>query len=300
MCGDCSDADPKQFDVMIVDPPYSAHVHKNATSQSPRRGTRHRDLGFEHLSDELRETIAGFASQVRRWSLIYSDVEGLHAWRKSCIEHGASYIRPMAWVRWSMPQLSGDRPTTGFELVTCYWGSQGGRKSWNGPGNLTHLDHKCLRGEGKHKAEKPLDQMLDLVTWFSNPGDKILDPCAGAGTVGLACKILGREYVGFEIDPVWAEKAAARLAAPLSERDQERYQRWLDSQVKYSEKKAIRDANTAKVRRKNARSKDNNSNGVGDSQTASGASPEAASDGGAGSGSGETQHPPQDARPAAE
>ena len=42
-----------------------------------------------------------------------------------------------------------------------------GRKRWSGPGNLTHLAHLALRGEGKHKAEKPLDQALDLVSFFS-------------------------------------------------------------------------------------------------------------------------------------
>lgn len=215
------------YDVMIVDPPYSKHVHKNAVSQSTSRGARPRDLGFEHLSDELREFIAHVAAtSIKRWSLIYSDIEGLHDWRVSCINAGAKYIRPIPWVRWSMPQLSGDRPPTGCEFVTAYWGNQKGKKSWNGPGNLTHLAHKCLRGEGKHKAEKPLDQVLDLVSWFSNPGEHILDLCAGAGTVGLACKLLGREYTGFELDEHWVQVANTRLNSPLSKRDQERFERW--------------------------------------------------------------------------
>jgi hypothetical protein len=216
---------------MITDPPYRDHVHRNATSNSPGRGVRHNDLGFSSLTNELRDRIVYYASNVNTWSLVYSDVESLGDW-KSCMESaGVTYVRPLAWVRWSSPQLSGDRPPTGFELVTCYWGKQGGRKSWNGPGNLTHLSHKCLRGEGKHKTEKPLDQVLDLVEFFSNPGDLVFDPCAGAGTTALACKLLGRDCISLEIDPVWAEKAYNRvvLATNLSDRDSERYERWLQS-----------------------------------------------------------------------
>lgn len=254
--GDCRTATPEDFDVMIADPPYSSHVHKNATSQSPGRGTRFRDLGFESLSDELRNTIASYAARVKRWSLIYSDIEGLSDWKTAASFYGATYIRPLAWVRWSMPQLSGDRPPTGFELVTCYWGSQKGRKSWNGPGSLTHLNHKCLRGEGKHKAEKPLDQALDLVSWFTNPGDRVLDPCAGSGVMGLACKMLGREYVGYEISAEWAAKAKARIASPtLSERDAERHARWLETQAKEAVAGKARAENTAKTRAKAERIK---------------------------------------------
>lgn len=226
-----ADIDPKQYHSAICDPPYSERVHRDATSQSPKGGTRHRDLGFVHLSDALRSRIAEFVAGVSKWSLVYSDVEGLHLWHEECQKHGATYIRTLPWCRWSMPNLAGDRPPQGFETISVFWGTQRGRKSWNGPGNLVSLNHTCLRGALKHRAEKPLDQALDLVTWFTNPGERVLDPCAGSGTVGLACRLLGRDYVGYEIDPVWAEKAQERLAREtLSDRDQERYTRWLASQ----------------------------------------------------------------------
>lgn len=227
----CFEARGIDFDVMFADPPYSAHVHANAVSQSEKRGARKRDLGFDHLSDELRTHVAMLAAGVRRWSVICSDVEGLADWRTACTTCGATYVRPIPWVRWSMPQLSGDRPPSGCEFATVFYGTTKGKKSWNGPGNLTHLAHKCLRGEGKHRAEKPLDQALDLVSWFSEPGERVLDPCTGSGTVGLACKLLGRDYVGYELDPKWAAHAHDRIERGwnLSARDRERYERWLQS-----------------------------------------------------------------------
>lgn len=245
------------FDAMIVDPPYREHVHKAATSQSKGGGVRHRDLGFEHLSGELQRWIASAVATVKKWSVVYSDIESINDWRAACEKAGAKYIRPTPWVRWSMPQLSGDRPTTGCEMLTLYWGAQRGKKSWNGPGNLISyrheeevppldvLDHKALRGDGKHKCEKPLDQLLDLVEFFSDPGDVVFDPNSGSGTTALACAILERDFVGCELDAEWAAKGAARVAAyeqrgveGLSDRDRERLSRYLDAKEKREAKAA--------------------------------------------------------------
>jgi hypothetical protein len=214
-----------QFDVMLTDPPFSAHVHGNATSQSAKRGTRKRDLGFESLTRADRLAIARHAASVKRWSVVHSDVEHSN-WLSLAVQaRGVEHVRTMPWVRWSMPQLSGDRPPPGFEHVLVYHPK--GRKHWNGPGNLTHFDHLALRGEGKHKCEKPLDQALDIVSFFSDEGETVFDPYAGAGTFGVACRLLERNYIGIEKDEAWAAKAHARLAGPLSERDQERVERWL-------------------------------------------------------------------------
>jgi DNA modification methylase len=121
---------------------------------------------------------------------------------------------------------------------------------------LLSLTHTCLRGEGKHKTEKPLDQLLDLVSYFSDPGETVFDPCSGSGTTGLACKLLDRQFVGLEVDPKWAEFANARLAgatpgSPLpSDRDQTRLDRWLASQAEQAADRQRVDEHTAGVRAK--------------------------------------------------
>jgi hypothetical protein len=113
-------------------------------------------------------------------------------------------------------------------MVTVLWGHQGGKKSWNGPGGLVTFHAKALRGEGKHKTEKPLDLLLDQVCYFSNPDELVFDPCAGSGTTGQACRVLGRRFAGVEQSEEWATKADARLIAPLSDRDRERVARWVE------------------------------------------------------------------------
>lgn len=235
-------------DVQIVDPPYSDHVHDNATSiGSDGRGARSRDLEFAPLSPYLRTTIALVAASVRRWSIVFSDFEGSAAWLADADEAGAEWVRPMIctpdvadtggtmpWERWSQPQLSGDRPCTAFEMVLALHaqriGERGGRKPikkhWNGPGSLTHLTRRCMRGQDKHPTEKPIDLLLDLVSWFSDPDELVLDLCAGSGSTPLACRLLGRRCIAVERDKLWAATARGRVSGPLSDRDRARAQEW--------------------------------------------------------------------------
>lgn len=214
----------KAFDVMATDPPYREHVHTAATSQSAGRGTRKRDLGFASLSRRARMATADWAAAVKRWSVVYSDVEDSTLLRWAVQARRVEYVRTMPWVRWSMPQLSGDRPPQGFEHVMLFHPK--GKKRWNGPGNLTAFTHLAMRGENKHKCQKPLDQALDIVSFFSDIGESIFDPFAGSGTLGVACRLLGRNYVGFELDPVWAERAQKRLLGDPDDAD--RIIRWLE------------------------------------------------------------------------
>jgi len=40
----------------------------------------------------------------------------------------------------------------------------------------------------------------------------VLDNCIGVGTTAVACKELGRNFIGFEIDPKYCRIAKKRIA----------------------------------------------------------------------------------------
>jgi site-specific DNA-methyltransferase (adenine-specific) len=50
-----------------------------------------------------------------------------------------------------------------------------------------------------HPTQKPVDLYNWLVRTYSNPGDLVLDPCAGGGTTGIACLESGRNAILVEI-----------------------------------------------------------------------------------------------------
>jgi hypothetical protein len=202
-----------------------------------------RDLGFDAITGNLRGALASLAARAARWTCIFSDHEGAHEWRAIC--ERSEYVRTVPWVRWSQPQLSGDRPCTGSEAVLIFhrFGerSKPVKKHWNGPGSLvafgvdydaesrTHAPRRALRGADKHPTEKPIDLMLDLVSWFTDPGELVLDPCAGSGTTALACRLLGRSCLALECNERWAIAARARVAGVLSDRDRVRAREWVES-----------------------------------------------------------------------
>ncbi len=63
----------------------------------------------------------------------------------------------------------------------------------------------------EHPAMMPEAMAMDHITSWSNAGDTIIDPHAGAGTVLKAAKHLGRKAIGIEIEERYCEIAARRL-----------------------------------------------------------------------------------------
>lgn len=63
-----------------------------------------------------------------------------------------------------------------------------------------------------HPTIKPLNIIENLVRNSSSRGGLILDPFLGSGTTAVAAKELGRDYMGFEIEPRYYAIAKDRLA----------------------------------------------------------------------------------------
>ena len=54
--------------------------------------------------------------------------------------------------------------------------------------------------------------MERLVLASSKPGDIVLDPFCGSGTVPVVCRRLGRRFVACEINAQYVQLAERRLA----------------------------------------------------------------------------------------
>lgn len=209
------------FGVTITDPPYSEHVHScSMRGASKWRGpiALERDLGFDALTDDVREAVADeIARLTARWALVFSDTESDHLWRASFERAGMEYVRTAFWHKLTgTPQFTGDRPAVACEAITiCH---QRGRKRWNGGGKQglyafqTAMDRPGRHEDPRvHTTQKPLALMEALVRDFTDPGELICDPFAGSGTTGVACKRLGRRFIGWERDPKYHAIAERRI-----------------------------------------------------------------------------------------
>ena len=62
-----------------------------------------------------------------------------------------------------------------------------------------------------HPTEKPLELMKLYVGNSSQEGDIVFDPFFGAGAVALACQILGRDFIGCELEDEYIQITKDRL-----------------------------------------------------------------------------------------
>ena len=62
-----------------------------------------------------------------------------------------------------------------------------------------------------HPTQKPVGLLKTLIFIFTDPGDVVIDPCAGSGSTLRAARELGRHSYGFEISREFYEKAAKEM-----------------------------------------------------------------------------------------
>lgn len=62
-----------------------------------------------------------------------------------------------------------------------------------------------------HPAQKPVKALKKLIEIFTDPGDVVIDPCAGSGSTLRAATELGRSAYGFEIDRNFYKRATEEM-----------------------------------------------------------------------------------------
>ena len=67
--------------------------------------------------------------------------------------------------------------------------------------------------KGAHFATFPTELARTCIKAGSARGDTVLDMFSGSGTVGVACILEGREYIGIELNPDYVKLQEERLAA---------------------------------------------------------------------------------------
>jgi len=78
-----------------------------------------------------------------------------------------------------------------------------------------------------HPTQKPVRVLKELIEIFTDPGDVVIDPCAGSGTTLRACMELGRHSYGFEISKEFCRRAREEMLV-LPEDNQIKIEDWLN------------------------------------------------------------------------
>jgi site-specific DNA-methyltransferase (adenine-specific) len=118
----------------------------------------------------------------------------------------------------AMPESVKDRPTRAHEYLFMftkderYYYDHKAVLDPNGRNKRSVWDINTLAYAGAHFATFPPKLVEPCIKASTKPGDLVLDPFFGSGTVGVVASELSRRYVGVELHPEYIALAKSRLA----------------------------------------------------------------------------------------
>lgn len=188
--GDCLEVMPtlgRAFDLCLTDPPYGIGKDGQRESTGRHGGRKAYEFGDWDAERPPRQAF-DFMFILAREQVIW----------------GGNYFADMLpatgkWLVWDKGQRINQ---SDGELA---WTSREGAL------RIYTLNRVALMQDGAvHPTQKPVELMRWCLNLFPN-AKTIIDPYCGAGSIGVACVIEGRDYVGIERDPHFCEVARARM-----------------------------------------------------------------------------------------
>ena len=194
------------FDLAIVDPPYFSGPEKRKYY-----GRKISPIGVQRLYGQMSE-----------WEVPGTEYfEELFRVSKNQIIWGVNYFQynfGPGRIVWD--KVNGQSSFSDCEIAYCSMHDSVRlfRYMWNGmmQGKSIAEGHvqqgnKRLNEKRIHPTQKPINLYRWLIQKYATEGDKILDTHVGSASSLIACKELGFEYIGCELDKDIFELAKQRL-----------------------------------------------------------------------------------------
>ncbi|MFA6000193.1 MAG: DNA methyltransferase [Candidatus Paceibacterota bacterium] len=179
----------KSIDVIITDPPYGVGMEYDI---------------YEDTKENLKSLVDAFFIEAHRITDLIVITPGN--------ENQSIYPQPTWTLAWIIDAGVG-RCKWGFSCwqPVLVYGKDPYLK--NGMGARADIIKDNSKSSSKeHVCAKPLTFMQKLIDRVSvNKDDLILDPFCGSGTTCVACKIMGRRYIGIDMSENYCKVAEERL-----------------------------------------------------------------------------------------
>jgi len=200
-------------DAVIVDAPYSERCHaghdEQTRSVNEANSSALRALDYRPWTkDDVREFVAAWAPLTRNWIVSLTDSDLSPHWREAFDEFGLlSFARVPSIESGATVRFNGDGPPNWtVDVMPARTRESRHQGAWKPSAfYLTPRELKPVVGG------KPVSLMRALVRDYTRPGDLVCDPCAGAGTLGVACIAEGRRALLGDMDAAHVEIARKRL-----------------------------------------------------------------------------------------
>jgi site-specific DNA-methyltransferase (adenine-specific) len=190
-----------QVDLVITDPPYGVHY----------RDRENRTVA----NDDALENVLGAFGELYRLLKPNTLCISFYGWN-----HVDAFFRawrtagfqPVGHLVWSKTYASSKRYLR-YRHEQAYLLAKGSPPLPEPP--LDDVQPWVYSGNRAHPTEKSVDILTPLIATFSRPGELVLDPFSGSGSSLVAAAVLGRRYLGIELEAHYCELARMRLADRL-------------------------------------------------------------------------------------
>lgn len=199
----------KEVDLIITDPPYLMNYKTGHRKDKTHKFTK------PILNDDneilIHQTIP-YLHRLLKWDgAIYMFCNSNHVEIfKQELQKYFQIKNILIWVKnnWTAGDLKGAyAKQTEFIIYAVK-----GRHILNGRRDSDILKYDRVAGKKQvHQNQKPVDLLRYLIEKSSNPGDTVLDCFMGSGSTGVACKQLGRDFIGIELDEETYNLAKRRI-----------------------------------------------------------------------------------------
>lgn len=214
----------KYFELAIVDPPYgggsqSVNVERERGLQGgsadfEQRGRSRFGGWFDryHISSKDGRQVGsdfGGDEDIRHWDIAPNEeyFNELARVSKNQIIWGGNYFDlppTRCFLIWRKLSISEN-----FSMAMCEYAWT----SFNDNAKLFEYPPQGNKEQRFHPTQKPVELYKWVIGRFAKEGDKILDTHAGSGSCLIAAYETGHDWLGFELDKYYYEKATERIEA---------------------------------------------------------------------------------------
>lgn len=203
----------KSVDLIVTDPPYGIGIRSQANKNSKLNPWADMCNASFWYAAWLRECKRVLKDDGACWSFI--NWRYFTTLQKAGLEADWPIESLLIWDKGypGTGGVKGLRPS--YEMVALFAGPDFAIK------NRSLVDIQCFKWSTTkptgHPAEKPLDLIRWLIQTSGKQGGVIVDPFMGSGTTACAAVLENGNYIGFEMDARWKERADARVADTIDE-----------------------------------------------------------------------------------
>ena len=206
------DIKEESVDLILTDPPYKIsrktnfHTMKGHSGTSMDYGKWDKDADILSWINELPRILTTGANVV-----IFNSWSNLGDIAKVMRENSIEPKRCLVLSKSNPAPFNRDRLFVN-DVEFAVWGTY--KQGW--VFNRTLDLEKCVipttvQSKELHSTMKDLGVITKLVKILSNKKQVVCDPFMGSGTTGVACKKIGRDFIGIEIDDKYFNIARERI-----------------------------------------------------------------------------------------